>query len=372
MSGNKSFLIRDLLGDVLGGPAGARLAQLAQERCSKMSPSSPTLLTKDAEGNIQKEPPPAGRMTSPAPSASSSPSGFLGDEKEEERRRHGQEEGRRTPTRNSNPHGTAHPPLSPPMSCPSLKPNASPTPKCTIPCTPTTPPTSFPATPPTPTLKASLLSAPTLIIPPPPTILTTPMIKSPPLSPPAAAHETSRSPSPKSPSSPLLPDDDHLDEGRDPEDDSAGMPGDANSSSLRRDDDKKKPRRRRTAFTHAQLAYLERKFRVQKYLSVADRSDVAEALNLSETQVKTWYQNRRTKWKRQNQMRLEQLRQSAGVGVEKDLLGGGGGRSSPADPLGVVAPTCCPPYFLPPVDRSCFITTAGLFTRLPYSPSCPL
>uniref|UniRef100_A0A182PUM9 Homeobox domain-containing protein n=1 Tax=Anopheles epiroticus TaxID=199890 RepID=A0A182PUM9_9DIPT len=46
----------------------------------------------------------------------------------------------------------------------------------------------------------------------------------------------------------------------------------------------------------------------QKYLSVADRSDVADALNLSETQVKTWYQNRRTKWKRQNQLRLEQLR----------------------------------------------------------------
>lgn len=82
----------------------------------------------------------------------------------------------------------------------------------------------------------------------------------------------------------------------------------------------RKPRRRRTAFTHSQLAYLERKFRCQKYLSVADRSDVADALNLSgrffflrifflsyqirtnlfinfylETQVKTWYQNRRTK-----------------------------------------------------------------------------
>lgn len=55
----------------------------------------------------------------------------------------------------------------------------------------------------------------------------------------------------------------------------------------------RKPRRRRTAFTHAQLAFLERKFRCQKYLSVADRSDVADTLNLSETQVKTWYQNRR-------------------------------------------------------------------------------
>lgn len=58
-------------------------------------------------------------------------------------------------------------------------------------------------------------------------------------------------------------------------------------------DRKKKPRRRRTAFTHAQLQYLERKFRCQKYLSVADRAEVAEKLKLSETQVKTWYQNRR-------------------------------------------------------------------------------
>ncbi|RVE42073.1 hypothetical protein evm_013286 [Chilo suppressalis] len=80
----------------------------------------------------------------------------------------------------------------------------------------------------------------------------------------------------------------------------------------------RKPRRRRTAFTHAQLAYLERKFRCQKYLSVADRGDVADALNLSETQVKTWYQNRRTKWKRQNQLRLEQLRAQAATG-DRDL-----------------------------------------------------
>lgn len=64
---------------------------------------------------------------------------------------------------------------------------------------------------------------------------------------------------------------------------------DCSSSSLKM----KKPRRRRTAFTHAQLQFLERKFRCQKYLSVSDRADVADHLNLTETQVKTWYQNRR-------------------------------------------------------------------------------
>nr|XP_037270169.1 T-cell leukemia homeobox protein 2-like [Rhipicephalus microplus] len=72
--------------------------------------------------------------------------------------------------------------------------------------------------------------------------------------------------------------------------------------------DRKKLRRRRTAFTQAQLAFLEAKFRYQKYLSVSDRGSVAKALRLTETQVKTWYQNRRTKWKRQSQLKAEQLR----------------------------------------------------------------
>ena len=62
----------------------------------------------------------------------------------------------------------------------------------------------------------------------------------------------------------------------------------------------RKERRRRTAFTQHQLSYLETKFVQKKYLSVTERSVVARELELTETQVKTWYQNRRTKWKRQN------------------------------------------------------------------------
>lgn len=61
----------------------------------------------------------------------------------------------------------------------------------------------------------------------------------------------------------------------------------------------KKPRKARTAFSDLQLKALERQFDRQKYLTVQDRTDLAQRLGLSDTQVKTWYQNRRTKWKRQ-------------------------------------------------------------------------
>ncbi|XP_034934521.1 homeobox protein GBX-1 [Chelonus insularis] len=144
----------------------------------------------------------------------------------------------------------------------------------------------------------------------------------------------------------------------------------------------RKPRRRRTAFTHAQLAYLERKFRCQKYLSVADRSDVADALSLSETQVKTWYQNRRTKWKRQNQLRLEQLRHQATV--EKELLVRGVGLHHTN--IEAYCPTYSqtagsthqpPPPPPPPVPTSAstaaFLSTAAaLFRNVTYVHGCPL
>lgn len=60
----------------------------------------------------------------------------------------------------------------------------------------------------------------------------------------------------------------------------------------------KKPRRSRTIFTEMQLMGLEKKFQKQKYLSTPDRLDLAQSLGLTQLQVKTWYQNRRMKWKK--------------------------------------------------------------------------
>lgn len=61
----------------------------------------------------------------------------------------------------------------------------------------------------------------------------------------------------------------------------------------------KKCRRSRTVFTELQLMGLEKRFELQKYLSTPDRLELAESLGLSQIQVKTWYQNRRMKWKKQ-------------------------------------------------------------------------
>ncbi|CAH2242891.1 jg14461 [Pararge aegeria aegeria] len=51
-------------------------------------------------------------------------------------------------------------------------------------------------------------------------------------------------------------------------------------------------------FSAAQTGALERRFSASKYLSPDERRALAASLRLSDRQVKTWFQNRRAKWRR--------------------------------------------------------------------------
>ncbi|MFH4976398.1 hypothetical protein AB6A40_003107 [Gnathostoma spinigerum] len=54
----------------------------------------------------------------------------------------------------------------------------------------------------------------------------------------------------------------------------------------------------RPTFTGHQIFMLEKKFEQTKYLAGSDRAQLAQELHMSESQVKVWFQNRRTKWRK--------------------------------------------------------------------------
>ncbi|CDS35998.1 homeotic protein distal less [Echinococcus multilocularis] len=61
---------------------------------------------------------------------------------------------------------------------------------------------------------------------------------------------------------------------------------------------RRKPRKPRTIYTPAQLERLNSRFTKSKYLNLSERAQLASDLGLTQTQVKIWFQNRRSKLKK--------------------------------------------------------------------------
>ena len=62
-----------------------------------------------------------------------------------------------------------------------------------------------------------------------------------------------------------------------------------------------KKKKLRPLFSAHQIQTMEKEFTKCRYVIENRRAELASDLNLTETQVKTWFQNRRTKWKKETQ-----------------------------------------------------------------------
>ncbi|GBL93262.1 Homeobox protein Nkx-6.1 [Araneus ventricosus] len=61
-----------------------------------------------------------------------------------------------------------------------------------------------------------------------------------------------------------------------------------------------KKKHTRPTFSGHQIYVLEKTFEQTKYLAGPERAKLAYALGMSESQVKVWFQNRRTKWRKKH------------------------------------------------------------------------
>ncbi|XP_067565076.1 homeobox protein Nkx-6.2 [Pseudorca crassidens] len=98
------------------------------------------------------------------------------------------------------------------------------------------------------------------------------------------------------------------------------LAGPAQASGVLDKDGKKK--HSRPTFSGQQIFALEKTFEQTKYLAGPERARLAYSLGMTESQVKVWFQNRRTKWRKRHAAEMASAKKKQDSDAEKLKVGG--------------------------------------------------
>uniref|UniRef100_A0A2K6MII4 NK6 homeobox 2 n=1 Tax=Rhinopithecus bieti TaxID=61621 RepID=A0A2K6MII4_RHIBE len=83
-----------------------------------------------------------------------------------------------------------------------------------------------------------------------------------------------------------------------------------------------KKKHSRPTFSGQQIFALEKTFEQTKYLAGPERARLAYSLGMTESQVKVWFQNRRTKWRKRHAAEMASAKKRQDSDAEKLKVGG--------------------------------------------------
>ncbi|XP_007935071.1 homeobox protein Nkx-6.2 [Orycteropus afer afer] len=82
-----------------------------------------------------------------------------------------------------------------------------------------------------------------------------------------------------------------------------------------------KKKHSRPTFSGQQIFALEKTFEQTKYLAGPERARLAYSLGMTESQVKVWFQNRRTKWRKRHAAEMASAKKKQDSDAEKLKVG---------------------------------------------------